>query len=191
MDLFAFDDDYVRRLRDRDARTEEHFNRYFRDLLHLKLRGRLRSLDDVDDVCQDVFLRVLRTLCSSENPLRDDRKLGAYVAGVCNKVLLERYRIDVRTEPLDERRHDLPSAQDIESDFVTAENKRHILAVLDGLDPRDAAILRAVFLDEEDKDEICRRFGVTRDYLRVLVHRAKEEFRARFVTKSSVPSLPR
>src|SRR5437764_6868911 len=133
MDLFAFDDDYVRRLRDRDARTEEHFHRYFRDLLRIKLRSRLRSADDVEDVCQEVFLRVLRTLRGAENPLRDGRKLGAFVVGVCNNTLLERYRIDVRTEPLDERRHDVPSTEDIESDFVTAENKSRVRRVLDDI----------------------------------------------------------
>lgn len=191
MDLFAFDDDYVRRLRDRDARTEEHFHDYFHPLLRIKLRSRLRSADDVEDVCQDVFLRVLRALRSDENPLRDGRKLGAYVLGVCNNLLLERYRIDARTEPLDEQRHDKASAHDIESDLVTAENKQRVLRVLDELDARDSGILRAVFLNEEPKDEICGKFGVTREYLRVLLHRAKEHFRAAFVTKSGQASLPR
>jgi RNA polymerase sigma-70 factor (ECF subfamily) len=32
-------------------------------------------------------------------------------------------------------------------------------------------------LEEKDKDEVCRQFGVDRDYLRVLLHRAKDKFR--------------
>jgi RNA polymerase sigma-70 factor (ECF subfamily) len=35
-----------------------------------------------------------------------------------------------------------------------------------------------MFLDELDKDQVCREFGVDRDYLRVLLHRAKMQFRA-------------
>jgi RNA polymerase sigma-70 factor (ECF subfamily) len=38
--------------------------------------------------------------------------------------------------------------------------------------------LRAVFLEERDKDEVCTELGVDRDYLRVLLHRAKASFRA-------------
>ena len=38
--------------------------------------------------------------------------------------------------------------------------------------------MRALFFEEKDKDEICKDFGVDRDYLRVLLHRAKQSFRA-------------
>jgi hypothetical protein len=37
-----------------------------------------------------------------------------------------------------------------------------------------------VFLEEQDKTDICKRFQVDRDYLRVLVHRAKTRFRDAF-----------
>jgi RNA polymerase sigma-70 factor (ECF subfamily) len=43
---------------------------------------------------------------------------------------------------------------------------------------RDRTILRAIFFEEQPKEEVCRRFGITRDYLRVLIHRAKEKFRS-------------
>ena len=48
-----------------------------------------------------------------------------------------------------------------------------------GLPERDQALLRALFLEEEERDAICARFGVERGYLRVLIHRAKNQFRAR------------
>jgi len=39
--------------------------------------------------------------------------------------------------------------------------------ILLDLAPRDRLLLKAVFLDERDRDEVCREFGVDRDYLRV------------------------
>jgi len=54
--------------------------------------------------------------------------------------------------------------------------------------PRDRDLLHAIFLEEKGKDEICRDFGVDREYLRVLLHRAKERFRSSF--KESLPHLP-
>jgi RNA polymerase sigma-70 factor (ECF subfamily) len=53
--------------------------------------------------------------------------------------------------------------------------------VLDDLTEKDRRLLREVFLEEKDKDEVCRSFGVDRNYLRVLVHRAKQNFRARYL----------
>jgi len=43
--------------------------------------------------------------------------------------------------------------------------------------------LREVFLEERDKDAICQDFGVDRDYLRVLLHRAKQAFKAVYLKK--------
>ena len=53
--------------------------------------------------------------------------------------------------------------------------------ILDEMSERDRRILRAVFLEEQDKDGVCRDFGVDRDYLRVLVHRAKLAFKSEYL----------
>jgi len=59
--------------------------------------------------------------------------------------------------------------------------------ILLGLEPRDRLLLKAVFLDERDRDEVCREFGVERDYLRVLLHRAKQEFKIEYVKRIGKP----
>ena len=66
VELYSFDDDYVRRLRDGDRWTEEHFHEYFNELLLIKLRSRMTSLHAIDDVRQEVFVRVFRTLRSAD-----------------------------------------------------------------------------------------------------------------------------
>ena len=180
MELFAFDDDYVRRLSEGDGETVAHFYDYFRSLLLLKLRRRLRSMDAIDEVRQEVFARCLQNLAS----LRDARKLGAFVNAICNRVLMEYYRAEGRTESVEEL-PDLPIDAMAEDAFESARSSRRVRLVLDSLEPRDAAILRAVFIEENDKDEICRRFGVERAYLRVLLHRAKDKFRARYLRRRS------
>src|SRR5882757_5592119 len=100
MDLFTFDDEYVRRLREGDRWTENHFLSYFQQLLLIKLRRRLPSLEAIDDVRQEVFARVFRVLRAADGGIRDGRKLGAYVNTVCNNVLFEQDRKLNRTEPL-------------------------------------------------------------------------------------------
>lgn len=181
MQLYEFTDDYVQRLRDGEPWTEEHFVRYFNELLLIKLRHRLRAIEAVEDVRQEVFARVLRTLRSPDG-LRDGRKLGAFVNAVCNNVLLETYRAGKRTEQLDDTQYaqvpDTTTA--VDQALVNGETRARVRRVLEQLQPRDAMILRALFLEDRDKDDICRSFGVDRNYLRVLLHRAKEKFRGEY-----------
>jgi RNA polymerase sigma-70 factor, ECF subfamily len=61
---------------------------------------------------------------------------------------------------------------------VSRERKDLVRSILEELPEKDRRILRAVFLEDVDKAEVCKRFDVNRDYLRVLVHRAKIRFRA-------------
>jgi RNA polymerase sigma-70 factor (ECF subfamily) len=65
-----------------------------------------------------------------------------------------------------------------EGDVVTRERKDMVRNILEELPEKDRGILRAVFLEDIDKADVCKRFDVNRDYLRVLVHRAKIRFRA-------------
>lgn len=184
MELFVFDDEYVRRLRERDPETEAHFHAYFRDLLLLKLRRRLRSLEAIDEVRQEVFARCIAHL----GQLQDSRKLGAFVNAICNRVLMEYYRAEGRTESLDDQSDEAltqAATNGMDAALDSARNSARVRRVLESLDQRDSDILRAVFLEEADKTEICRRFGVERDYLRVLVHRAKEKFKVQYLRRKS------
>jgi len=69
-------------------------------------------------------------------------------------------------------------------DIVTTRQiKEKVREILLDLPPRDRALLNAVFLDERDRDEVCREFSVDRDYLRVLLHRAKQEFKTEYIKR--------
>ncbi|HYO76239.1 MAG TPA: sigma-70 family RNA polymerase sigma factor [Thermoanaerobaculia bacterium] len=180
MDLFSFDDDYVRRLREGDRETAAHFYSYFRDLLHAKLRRKLRSMEAIEEVRQEVFARTIERL----GDISDGRKLGAFVNSTCNHVLMEFYRQENRAVPLDDQ-PDVTAPGDPDAAFDAARNSARVRTVLASLDEREAAILRAVFLEEGDKQEICDRFGVDRQYLRVLLHRAKAKFRTAYLRRKS------
>ena len=55
-------DSILRQLTEGDPETERHFVDYFSVLLRAKLRSRLRCIQDVEDLKQEVFLRVLQFL---------------------------------------------------------------------------------------------------------------------------------
>ena len=178
LEFFAFDESYVGRLREGDPSTEHHFVAYFSKLIQIKLRARYLPPETVDDLKQETFIRVIRLLRSPDGIRQADR-LGPFVNSVCNNVLLEHFRSGSRNVPLEPGHLELPDkVMNLESLAISRETQQMVRNVLSQLPERDQAILRAIFLEEMSKDEVCANFGVGRDYLRVLLHRAKEKFRA-------------
>jgi len=102
------------------------------------------------------------------------------VNSVCNNVLLEHYRSTSRENPVeDEESANIPDPSlDIVAILSHKEMQLRVRQVLEELSERDRRLLREIFLEERDKDAVCQDFGVDRDYLRVLLHRAKQAFKA-------------
>ncbi len=176
MQFQLFTGEYVQRLAQGDPETERHFVLYFSELLSIKLRRALRSYHSLADLRQETFLRVFRALRGSG--LASPQKLGAFVNGVCDNVLAEHYRASTRHPPLPEGKADTPGAgPDPENECVTEERKRCVRCVLETLPAKDREILSLIFLEEQEKDEVCRLYRVDRNHLRVLLHRAKNRFR--------------
>ncbi|MGB6384337.1 MAG: sigma-70 family RNA polymerase sigma factor [Terriglobales bacterium] len=178
MQFHSFDEAYVERLRAGDFRTQEHFGAYFSALIQVKLRSRLQSREAIEDVRQETFARFYVAL--REGKLLHPERLGSFVNSVCNNVLLEHYRTSARASSLDDDdQKELPSpAMNLVDILVAKETEKKVREILEQLPERDRRLLRDVFLEERDKDEVCRDFGVDREYLRVLLHRAKQSFKA-------------
>ena len=177
MDFFAFDKAYVERLRDGDPPTEHHFVAYFEHLLRIKLRARMLANDKVEDLRQETFIRVIAAL-RREGGVRQPERFGAFVNSICNNVLLEYYRSSGRNQPMENSHLEIPDKiLDLEGMLVAKQSCERVRRILDGMPRRDRDLLRAIFLEEKDKDVVCREFGVDRDYLRVLLHRAKDKFK--------------
>jgi len=174
----SFDREYVQRLKDGDRDTERHFVSYFGELLLIKLRSRLRNHQMIEDLRQEAFVRVLTALKSS-NRLNSPESLGAFVNSVCNNLLFELYRKESKTRVVEmDDRFDPPDERSgAESRIAAEQRSAEVREVLEGMSPKDRELLRLVFYEEIDSAQICRSVGVQRDYLRVLVHRAKGRFR--------------
>ena len=177
MEFFSFDDTYLQRLRERDFQTEQHFVAYFSQLILIKARSRLHSSQAIEDIRQETFARVIKAI-RAEGGIRDAERLGGFVNSVCNNVLQEHYRASGRTEQPAEDAPDPPDTTiDLDGMLVTKQTRKQVQEVLARLPERDRRLLKAIFIEEKEKDEVCRDFGVDRDYLRVLLHRAKQAFR--------------
>ena len=179
MKFHFFDADYVERLRSGDSQTEQHFVDYFNALIRLKLRRRLRSPSDIEDLRQETITRVWVALRQKGRLLRPER-LGAFVNSVCNNTLFEHYRKASREIAMgDDVAIDTPDLAGDAADILAGRQVQEaVRETLNGLPEKDRFLLEELFLNERDKDDVCQELGVSREYLRVLLFRAKKSFRA-------------
>ena len=172
----SFDDDYLSRLRDGHSPTQEHFRKYFTAMMKVKLRSRLKSPEAIEDVQQETFARFYVAL--REGKIRQPKCLGSYVNSMCNNILKESWRVDPAVSLDSDDAPELPASPfDVSKIIDDKQAAQKIQNVLEQLPERDRQVLRAIFFEERDKDEVCRELGVTRDNLRLLLHRAKQKFK--------------
>jgi RNA polymerase sigma-70 factor (ECF subfamily) len=172
----AFDSEYLNALRQGDPAIETHFVDHFSPILLRTLRRKVRSAEQAREVRQETFLRVLAAVRSGHGVQKPER-FQVFVFSVCNNIVREIYRQQDRCMPLSELETepmaDSPSAYDLVLAEQTRSKVRQMLSQLGG---NEQGILEAMFLDEQNKDEICTRLRVSRNYLRVLLYRAKKHF---------------
>lgn len=150
--------------------------------MQIKLRHRGFSSPTLEDVSQETFFRVL-TAVQGDNVLYPER-FGAYVHSVCDRIILEKFREFARNQHLDLEGMELPDRKiNLEATLLDKEKRQIVEEILDELPSKKRNILRALIFEQLDRDELCQRFGVNSDYLRVLLFRAKEEFAERLKAK--------
>jgi hypothetical protein len=112
--------------------------------------------------------------------------LGPFVNSVCNHVLFEHYRSQKRTEATidDEVEATIAGRKPSALSLLEAkDSERVVRQILNQLPERDRRLLQSVLLEERNKDEVCAEFGITREYLRVLLHRAKQSFKSCYTSR--------
>jgi len=180
VERFSFDEQYLQRLRKRDAATLKHFVQYFSPLLCMKLRSRFQCREDIEDISQDVFSRVLKAV--DQNAIQDGRKFAAFIIGVCNRTSLETMKKI--------RKHRTPAAEvanmphpeaSIEDKLISEEQRRRIRKILEEeMSEKDRNLLIRLVARGEDRQTLADESGYSREQLRVLLHRALRRFGAKY-----------
>lgn len=177
MNPLPFDERYINGLRNRDAEIEAHFVSYFKMPLWIKAKRQLRSGDLAQDAVQDTMLRVLHFF-RSDKSLESPERLPGFVCKTCHNVTLEMLRARSRHPQPPELAMEPPDrGPNPELQLVSEERKRLVRKILDQLSPKDRELLQSAMLEEMDTAELCERFDVKPEYLRVLLYRARQRFR--------------
>lgn len=173
-----FDESYFAALKEGDTEAQNRLVSAFSRPVMSKLRARLRSPELVEDAFQETFLRIFAYFGSGKALDKPD-SIAGFVHSTCHNVSLELLRAHTRQDQLPDN-HPEPVAigPNAERQLITGERKAFVQNILNKLSKKDAQLLKRVFLDEEDKDSVCREFQVDRAYLRVLLFRARQSCRA-------------
>jgi len=148
------------------------------DRLRLKLRYKVlyhvgHNCADVDDLVQESLVRFFRA--EQRQLIRNTDELGAFLNGVCRNVILE-YRRRIRREPSVDPDTPIPD-RGVRPEAEILEMRDAIDNGLKELAERDRVILRALYLEGKEKEDICREWGMSDAQFRVVLFRAKERFR--------------
>ncbi len=146
--------------------------------LRLKLRYKVlyhvgHGCADVDDLVQESLARFIRA--EQRQQIRNTEEFGAFLNGVCRNVILE-YRRRMRREPNLDQDMPIPDLG-IRPEGEILEMRDSIDSSLAELAERDRMILKALYLDGKEKDEICQEWKMSDAQFRVVLFRAKERFR--------------
>ena len=159
--------------------TEPEFSEPSLERLRLKLRYKVlyhlgHNCPDMDDIVQETLTRFVRA--GRQNHIRNSsEEFGAFVNGVCRNVILE-YRRRTRREPLADPEIPIKETS-VRPDAEVFEMREAIDQGLAELAERDRMVLRGLYLEGREKEDICKEHGMTDAQFRVVLFRAKERFR--------------
>ena len=184
LELLSFDAAYLEALHRGAPETERHFFQYFTPLIRARLRKHLRSPELIQDGLQETFARVLAAVRKRDG-VRDPERFGAFVHAVARNVALEMVRWEGRFVALEDPDSNAeaelmePGPGPFRSPHAmaeAAEARERVRTVLAELTPFDRQLLVEIFLNEEERGRVCRRLGISRAHLRILLFRARRRF---------------
>ncbi|MCW5578828.1 MAG: sigma-70 family RNA polymerase sigma factor [Dokdonella sp.] len=167
---------WIGRIASGDRAAEAEFVRHYEHGVRVLVRRHCRAGDPaVADLVQEVLVTVLERLRSGA--LRDPAALPAYVQTTIVHATSREYRSRRCEVPIDAV---ATLAADNEPARAAADGQlARMLRALAATLPvaRDREVLVRFYLDEQDRDQICRELGLDEDHLRRVLFRARARLR--------------
>jgi RNA polymerase sigma-70 factor (ECF subfamily) len=174
-----------------DAAAEaELVDRYSRGV-HFLLLDLTRDPARADDLHQETFRLVLEKVRAGE--LREAEKLPGFIRQLAKNLFIAEYRKRARRGEMDDLESVSPpadTAPDQLSRVLRQEDARLVRQLLAELHPeRDRVVLFRFYLASEPKERICADLGLNDNLFNVILHRARQRFKA-LIEKSAVAARP-
>lgn len=154
-----------------DSRAYAQFLRAVAPVIRgiVRARGQSFPADQHEDIVQDILLGLHR----KRHTWRQDHPVRPWIYAIARHKIIDAYRrrgVAVHL-PIDDFSDVLEALPDTDT-LGARDDQREVDRLIDALDTRSAAIVRAVALRQESHAEVSARFGLTEGTLRVTLHRA-------------------
>jgi RNA polymerase sigma-70 factor (ECF subfamily) len=165
----------VARIRAGDAKAETELIERYRRGVSFLLRELTRDVADAEDLEQETFRLALEKVRAGE--LREPEKLVGFLRSLARNLFLGEQRrrkkqVDVDDVPLADSRLDPFERTRRHEDSAVL---RQLLTELE--QERDREILLRFYLEEQERDRVCRELGLTEEHFHRVIHRARNRFR--------------
>lgn len=150
------------------------YEKYSARVYYLALRD-AKSPQDAEDVRAETFLRVFQAIRNQQ--VRSAEALPAFILGVARNVIRELYarrRQMGDAVPAEEAELTIPSHERF---FLDREVQGSIRRTIERLRPREQRVLRMLFYDELETEEVARRVAIAPERVRLVKSRALKHFR--------------
>jgi RNA polymerase sigma-70 factor (ECF subfamily) len=128
----------------------------------------------IEDLVQETFRLAIEKIRNGE--VREPERLPGFVCGLARNLALEQRRRDQRAP--NDGNVEPAAVPDHLTGLLKQESERLVRELLREQKPeRDREILFRFYLDEEDKDRICRDLDLTSLHFNRVLYRARERFR--------------
>ena len=172
---------------------------YKKHLPHVKAAGRaILRTNDLDDLCQDTFMLAFTRLKSFQGNSNFRTWITRIAMNQCLMTLRRNRQVSNGSSQL--LQLDANNVADELLDqciFVTEDKElraapaRYDLAkLLDGLKPKQRAILEMAYLEDLPDQEVANRLGMTLASVKSRIHHAKKQPRQKLSERSSFPPRP-
>lgn len=161
-----------------DRSAENAFVEKFAPRLAYILRQRTADVELAADLQQEAFIIVLEKL--RDNALNEPEKLGAYLQQTAVNLYIGHVRRQARQQTASntELIETLASERDQYQELVRQQAAGAVRGVIENMgNERDRTIIKAFYLDEKEKAEICDELDLSYRHFDRVISRARDRFR--------------
>jgi RNA polymerase sigma-70 factor (ECF subfamily) len=161
--------------------------RYVPKLTRYIRRRSLATSDDIDDLLQNIFIKVYRNI----NEYNSSLLFSSWIYRITHNEMIDWYRREKRraTLSLDDDAQDIISKLISEDDqttrFSNEEQKQYIINTLNGLDEKYKEILLLRFFEEKSYEEIADILKIPAGTVAVRINRAKKQLQKSLIDYGS------
>jgi RNA polymerase sigma-70 factor (ECF subfamily) len=184
-------EELVRRIRAGDRAAEEDLVRRYQRGVGAVLRRAGADAAAADDLSQETFAMSLRKIRAGE--IREPERLAGFLCSLARNLAIEHFRKagSRRTAEMPESDFASPVPSPLD-DLLRAERAAVVRKVLAELpSERDRQVLFRFYLDEEEKDRICKDLGLSSLHFNRVIFRARERYREVYLERMKGRAGPR